>query len=132
MNQKEIKMISNFYKKLGLNRVKLTDETVREFNEFNADVDVEQLRQKLLNNFYNAYNAGISTLVGRFMVADATINKMSWNETTWKNVCNMFENMLKARYILFTVIVYWLDKHNIHYNYEELWDELRKLTTGDE
>jgi len=145
MNPKGIVMgpLHLWYERLGLGEysVSLTDETVKEINSINVneDADADQLRQRLLKNFYDA---GISVLVARFVVAEATLN-------TSKSGDRMFWNMIEVRDHVFSAILHWLCNHSVSLNDEtareidsinvnnvdfdheagRLWNELRDLGT---
>ena len=120
-------MLLYFYKKLGLDRVSLTDETVREIISINvnedADADTNRRRQRLLDNFYNLE---LGVLVARFVVAEATLN-MSCKTYDQMFDDKMFWAMYEVRNYMFEAIEYWLRKRNVKYNSDSLWDELRNL-----
>jgi len=116
---KETTMLMYFYDRLGLDKVSLTDETVGEIISINAneDADADQLRQRLLNNFYNLK---LSVLIARFMVAEAILN-------TTKVRDRKFRTMLEVRYYVFTAILHWLREHKVTYDSNSLWFELCDL-----
>jgi len=118
MSLKVSAMLLSLYERMGLNMVvSLAYETVVEITRINEDASQKDLRHRLSKNFYDAE---ISVLVARFMVAEATLNVTKASD-------KIFRAMLEARHYVFEAIKYWLSEHGIKYDNESLWDELRNL-----